>query len=222
MGSAAVPRSAAALPRPPWYKASAQVQALWGCHTGVGQCALSAARLSLARCEEPTATVTRANATTAGPPATTDPRRRSYRPPSRSSVVYCRASCGRLRRGAERRATGRPTGTSGRPTGTTDRNGTDAHKRIAEVTGPCLRPPQRTPPPPTYTPARSLALCCRALVPVRLRPARARLRVCAYSTEPTPLAACLAGGHAGARRSRARGRTCERERRQKFVCSPGA
>ena len=95
-------------------------------------------------------------------------------------------------------------------------------KRIAEVTGPCLRPPQRTPPPPTYTPARSLALCCRALVPVRLRPARARLRVCAYSTEPTPLAACLAGGHAGARRSRARGRTCERERRQKFVCSPGA
>jgi hypothetical protein len=160
--------------------------------------------------------------TTAGPPTTTDPRRRSHRPPARSSAVYCRASCGRLRRGAERRATGRPTGTSGRPTGTTDRNGTDAHKRIAEVTGPCLRPPQRTPPPPTYTPARSLALCCRALVPVRLRPARARLRVCAYSTEPTPLAACLAGGHAGARRSRARGRTCERERRQKFVCSPGA
>ena len=37
---------------PPWYKASAQVQALWGCHTGVGQCALSVARLSLARGEE--------------------------------------------------------------------------------------------------------------------------------------------------------------------------
>ena len=33
---------------PPWYKASTEVQALWGYHTGVGQCALSAVRLPLA------------------------------------------------------------------------------------------------------------------------------------------------------------------------------
>ena len=134
-----------------------------------------------------------------------------------SSASWSRAAC-------ERAACDRPADRNERAADRNDRQ--ERHrrprKRIAEVTGPCLRPPQRTPPPPTYTPARSLALCCRALVPVRLRPARARLRVCAYSTEPTPLAACLAGGHAGARRSRARGRTCERERRQKFVCSPGA
>ena len=71
--SAAVPRSAAALPRPPWYKASAQVQALWGCVTRASVSALSRRRASrsLARCEEPTATTQPRNATTAGPPTTT-------------------------------------------------------------------------------------------------------------------------------------------------------
>ena len=33
---------------PPWYKASAEVQALRGYHTGVGQCALSAVSIPLA------------------------------------------------------------------------------------------------------------------------------------------------------------------------------
>ena len=47
--SAAVPRSAAALPRPPWYKASAQVQALWGCVTRASVSALSRRRASLSR-----------------------------------------------------------------------------------------------------------------------------------------------------------------------------
>ena len=132
-----------------------------------------------------------------------------------SSASWSRAAC-------ERAACDRPADRNERAADRNDRQ--ERHrrprKRIAEVTGPCLRPPQRTPPPPTYTPARSLALCCRALVSVRLRPARARLRVCAYSTGPTPLAACLAGGHAGARRSRARGRTCDRESAGRSSCAP--
>ena len=161
----------------------------------------AAARLPLARCEE-TATTQPRNKTTARQPQPTpaaDPAaHRRALPPCTAvrPVVVCVVEQSGVR-ASGRRA---PTGTSGRPTDGTTGTAPTQTKRIAEVTGPCLRPPQRTSPPPTYTPARG-ALTCFVLPCVgSCAAASCAERACVFvRTEPTPLAACLAGSAGGRR-----------------------